>query len=345
MSLAILSWLRRYWPVLAVLAACLALCALLGNLLAELLGLALGASALAFLLFPVARWFEGGLPRSAAAVAALLSGVMAVAAALWLLLPALLRQARQLSQSLPDALSALSGWIAILSERLKTRFPGFELPNVTEGIPMHGFSALASGTVSLASGVAQFIGRFSLMAVLSAFLMADRASLLLRLELLIPQRLRGAAVCIGKAVCRELRLYLRAQATIALTISALACTGLLLLRVRGALVLGPMVGILNMIPYIGPLIGGVPAVLSALGDGYRKALLTGVLLVVIQQLDGSVISPRIMGSVTGLPAAWVLIAIFAGAKLAGIVGMLLALPVLMVIRTVFRVFVQRYENI
>jgi predicted PurR-regulated permease PerM len=109
-------------------------------------------------------------------------------------------------------------------------------------------------------------------------------------------------------------------------------------------VLGGIVGILNMVPYFGPFIGGVPAVLIALGDGWPKALWCLGALVLVQQLDSAIISPRIMGSLTGFSPAAVLIAIYAGATLGGIPGMLLALPAIMSIRTVFRVFVQQREN-
>ena len=77
----------------------------------------------------------------------------------------------------------------------------------------------------------------------------------------------------------------------------------------------------------------------------KAMLILSLALIVVQQLDGSWISPRIMGSLTGFSPATVLVGIFAGARLGGVVGMLLALPVMMSLRTVFRIFVQKYENI
>lgn len=67
-------------------------------------------------------------------------------------------------------------------------------------------------------------------------------------------------------------------------------------------------------------------------------------LTLVQQLDSAVISPRIMGSLTGFSPAAVLLSIYAGASVGGIGGMLVALPIMMSIRTVFRVFVQHCEN-
>ena len=178
-------------------------------------------------------------------------------------------------------------------------------------------------------------------AVLGVFLLIDRRRLLLRLELLIPLRLRGMAVRMGAAAQREVRLYLRAQATVSLAVGALSAFGLWLAGVRSALALGLLTGIFNLIPYLGPVLGAVPTMIAALTSGWQTALFAAIVLIIVQQLDGMLISPRVMGTLTGLSPAVVLVAVFAGGCALGVAGMLLALPVLMIIRTCVRVFVQR----
>ena len=143
---------------------------------------------------------------------------------------------------------------------------------------------------------------------------------------------------------RELRLYLRGQVTIALVIGVLAAVGLAIVGVPGAPLLGVFVGAFNVIPYLGPIIGGIPAVVLALSVSWQKAAFALLALFLVQQMDGMVISPRVMGNITGFSPAVVLLALFAGARLCSIRGMLLALPTLMAVRTLYRVFVQRREN-
>ena len=172
-------------------------------------------------------------------------------------------------------------------------------------------------------------------------MLIDRRQLLLRLELLIPLRLRGMAVRMGAAAQREVRVYLRAQATVSLAVGALSAFGLWLAGVRSALALGLLTGIFNLIPYLGPVLGAVPTMIAALTSGWQTALFAAIVLIIVQQLDGMLISPRVMGTLTGLSPAAVLVAVFAGGCALGVAGMLLALPVLMVIRTCVRVFVQR----
>lgn len=313
--------------------------------LVQVAGLALAAGLLCFATAPLAGLYERKLPRPAAALCALLSIAAALALVLWLLLPAMLRELLDLARALPSAITRLSGLINDWQSALQARFDGLTLPGLDLSALQGMLSGLAGGTYSLAVNIADLVGKSSLAAVLAYSMLCERDRLLLRAELLLPQAIRPMAVRMGNAVCRELRLYLRGQLTIALAVSALSCVALMLLGVRSALALGPIIGLFNMIPYFGPFIGGVPAVLIALGDGWRKAAMTLAALVIVQQLDGSFISPKIMGSLTGFSPALVLVAIYAGARLGGIAGMLLALPAMLSIRTLFRVFVQKCENI
>ena len=313
------------------------------RLLGEALTLILGAAAVAFLLEPLTRVYERRLARPRAALAAMGTVLGALAAAIWLLLPSLIQEATLLARQLPESLKQVQSALASASAWLETQLPGVRLPEPQLDSAM--LSSLAGGTLSVAGSVADFSCLVSLMFVLGYFFLCDRDRLLIRMELLVPRAVRPTAVRMGNAVCRELRLYLRGQGLIALAVGALATVGLALIGLRSALVLGVIVGVLNMIPYFGPVLGGIPAVLAALGGGWKKAALTVFVLWAVQQADGMVISPRILGGVTGLSPAAVLIAIFVGSHVCGILGMLLALPVLMTFRTAYRIFVQRHENV
>lgn len=336
--------LRRRMLRIGLPAALIALAAFfMRRLLGEALALILGAAAVAFLLEPLTRVYERRLARPRAALAAMGTVLGALAAAIWLLLPSLIQEATFLARQLPESLKQVQSALASASAWLEAQLPGVRLPEPQLDSAM--LSSLAGGTLSVAGSVADFSCLVSLMFVLGYFFLCDRDRLLIRMELLVPRAVRPTAVRMGNAVCRELRLYLRGQGLIALAVGALAAVGLALIGLRSALVLGVIVGVLNMIPYFGPVLGGIPAVLAALGGGWKKAALTVFVLWAVQQADGMVISPRILGGVTGLSPAAVLIAIFVGSHVCGILGMLLALPVLMTFRTAYRIFVQRHENV
>ena len=328
------------------IAAGAALAVLSWPVLRAVVALVAGAAALAFLLAPLCRRLEGALGAGLAASACLLGLLILLASLLWLLAPALVRQAADLISALPTALQALRA----LGEKLSAwlREVGLEnarMPQLDMGGLGDGVLRFAAGTVSFAGGVANAVSQISMAAVLSAFLLIDRKNLLLRLELCVPLRLRATAVRMGAAAGREVRLYLRAQAMVSLAVGALSALGLWLAGVRSALALGLLVGLFNLIPYFGPVLGAVPALAAALTSGWQTAAFAAVVLVIVQQLDGLLISPRVMGALTGLGPAAVLVGVFAGGCALGVPGMLLALPAMMVFRTCVRVFVQRDENI
>ena len=337
---------RIQWKAVLAIAAGAALAVLSWPVFRAVVALVAGAAALAFLLAPLCRRLEGALGAGLAASACLLGLLILLASLLWLLAPALIRQAADLISALPTALQALRA----LGEKLSAwlREVGLEnarMPQLDMGGLGDGVLRFAAGTVSFAGGVANAVSQISMAAVLSAFLLIDRKNLLLRLELCVPLRLRATAVRMGAAAGREVRLYLRAQAMVSLAVGALSALGLWLAGVRSALALGLLVGLFNLIPYFGPVLGAVPALAAALTSGWQTAAFAAVVLVVVQQLDGLLISPRVMGALTGLGPAAVLVGVFAGGCALGVPGMLLALPAMMVFRTCVRVFVQRDENI
>ena len=303
--------------------------------------LAVGAAVVAFLCAPIASFFERYFGRSLSALCAIGVLLALLAAAVCLLLPVLIRQLSTLAESLPRSIAVLNEGIERLRGRAESVIPFLSFSG-RNNAPV---AQLAGLTLRLAGSAADLIYRCSLAVVLGFFLLRDRETVLIRAEQLIPLAWRSTGIRMGRAVCRELKTYLRGQGLIAAAVGALAAVGLSLIGVNSALTLGCIVGIFNMIPYFGPVLGGIPAVLSALSTGWQRALLTVIVLWVVQQIDGMVISPRIMSGVSGFSPASVLLAIFVGSGLGGIVGMLIALPLLMTIRTVFRVFVQMHENV
>ena len=334
---------RLFKGAAAILCAAILLC-IWGDVALQLLGILFGAALIAFFLCPVCRLLERKLPRSLSALMALLTAAVLVLAAVSLLLPALLRQLVQLCELLPAALGRIGGILQGLSERIGRQLPGVKFPRMdlsSMGTDVAAAVRSLSGTLS---HLADSLYRIFLSAVLSYFLISDRERILLRLELLIPMKWRCAAVRSSNALLRQLRMYLRGQITIALAVGALACMAMALLGLRGPILLGMMVGACNVIPYFGPFLGGIPAVVAALGIGWQRALMTVLALFLVQQIDGLLISPRVMGSITGFSPAVVLLALFAGARIGGVIGMLLALPALMTIRTVYRVFVWGCEK-
>ena len=300
-------------------------------------GVALLAAGLAFLLTPLCAALEKGLPRPlSAALCVILTAILLAGVAAAIVLP-LVSQAGDMAARLTREMERAAAFLQKL--RLPWGLP--DLSNLKLPENMLEKMALVGGRVASFTGnFAALCVKAAMAAVLAVYFLSDRRALLLRMELMIPPRFRERALrCAGEAG-RDLFLYLRGQAVIALCVGGLSALGLTLVGVPAALPMGLLAGLLNMIPYFGPVIACVPVGLFALQRGLFTVALAIASLICVQQIDGLVLSPRIIGSATGFSPALVMVSLFAFGAAWGVAGMLLALPALILIRTCVRVFVE-----
>ena len=127
--------------------------------------------------------------------------------------------------------------------------------------------------------------------------------------------------------------FIRGQLLAALIVGILSSIGLSIIRLDFAILIGMTAGIANIIPYFGPIMGSIPAVIVGLLSGSPiKALLAVIVLVVVQQIDGTLISPRIVGNSVGLHPVFVMLSIIIGGAYFGLWGMLIAVPIAAIIK-------------
>lgn len=127
--------------------------------------------------------------------------------------------------------------------------------------------------------------------------------------------------------------FIRGQLLVGLIVGLISSIGLSIMGLDFAFLIGFTAGIANVIPYVGPLIGCIPAVIiGLLSPNPIMALWAVLLLLAVQQLDGAVISPKIVGDSMGLNPIFVIMAITIGGTIAGILGMLLSVPIAGIIK-------------
>ena len=124
-------------------------------------------------------------------------------------------------------------------------------------------------------------------------------------------------------------------------IGVLCYIGCLLLRIPNALLISAIVGITNIIPFFGPFIGAIPSTFLILIEDPLKALWFVLFILVLQQVDGNIIGPTILGDRTGLSSFWVLFTIIFFGGLWGVVGMVIAVPLFAVIYDTIKKLVRR----
>ncbi|NMB14537.1 MAG: AI-2E family transporter [Gallicola sp.] len=130
----------------------------------------------------------------------------------------------------------------------------------------------------------------------------------------------------------------------AIIIGVIATSGMLLLRLPYATMIGSVVGLTNIIPIIGPFIGGAIGVLLILLENPIQALVFAAFVLVLQQIEGNILYPRVVGSSIGLAGIWVFAAIILGTGLFGLVGALLAVPITASLYKILKYDVEKKEE-
>ena len=303
------------------------------------LRLTAGGALIACLIAPLCLFLARRLHfnRPMAILTAYLLILAAIFFALRLLLPPLICQIMELFAALPRLISDISAWI----DEKRCVMPFIPAP---DALPLPDLPVV-DGTVSLAARLASGVTELTLMVTLAYYFIRDRERIALRLELIVPARWRKAALRMADAIRLEMGAYIRCQMLISLIVGALAALLLCLAGVRAALALGLIVGIFNLIPYFGPILGGAPALIMAASGGLKQMLFAFLALFIVQQIDGMIVSPRLLGAACALHPALVLVAIAVGGSLAGVAGMLFSVPVVLIFRSIARNWPVRYENV
>lgn len=274
----------------------------------------------AALLVPAVDWLDRHrVPRPLATVVTVVLAVAAVGGVFALVVPAFLAQLPALTDSLASA-----------GDRLKTlidRLPFAQAGTTVGDLVRQGARAVFGGIdTALMTGLNVLVGLVLLVVVLVCYLTSGRRIVGTGFAL-VPAQRRAAAHELADRVWHTLGSYTRALFLVALFDAASIGFGLWLFGIPLVLPLSVLVFFGAFVPYIGAFVAGLAAVLVAFADaGLGTALGVLVLIVVVQQIEGNVVQPLLMGKVTRLSAFTVIVAVSIGTTLLGVLGALLAVP-------------------
>jgi len=152
----------------------------------------------------------------------------------------------------------------------------------------------------------------------------------------IPKKMHTGFVRAAKHICSQLHDYLTAKVLESAVIAVICCTGFWLAGLKGWLILGVIAGFLNIIPYVGPIIGVIPALLIGLLDHPMIALYVIITIIIAQLVDNLYLIPFMISSKVKIGALLTIVLILIGSKLLGPLGMIFAIPIYLVYKIVLR---------
>jgi predicted PurR-regulated permease PerM len=317
-------WMKVGAGLLVVFVAARAVAAVSNVILLVLASLVLAVG-----LQPAISWMERRGTRRGWAVAFIfLAAIVAVGGFLALVIPVVIKQLAGLVDAAPGYLTRAQRGNGILAQ-LDDQFDLMsKLRDLSSQLPTTAFAVAKSFTTLVFNTVTVFI--------LTAYFATALPQIRRAVARLMKRDHRENFQRILEESTTRIGGYVMGNLVVSLIAGVVTVTGLLLLGVPYAVVLGVWVGIADLIPAVGAYLGAIPALVVAAFVGLPQFIGTLVLFIVYQQLENYLVAPRIMKHAVDLSPAAVIVALLVGGSLAGFVGALLSLPVAAVIKVVAR---------
>ena len=291
---------------------------------------------------PVDRLERRGVKRWLAVVICYLVSAVVVTVVSLFFVPAIVREVGEFADAFPryyDALYRL--WL-----QLEREYATVELPSWVGEVILASRSTIVSWATDISGSTAKLVvtvgGRFFaffvqlfLALALAFFVLRDLPTLVRELFALVPPERREERAAVAREVVSVLEGFLRGQLIIATIVGVVIGIGLAVLGVPYAAVIGLIAGVTNLVPYVGPIVGGAVAAVSAVFVSPNLMVWTIVWVFVVQQAESLMLQPRIMSHQVRIHPALVIASLTVGATLFGLAGMLLAVPMSAVLTVLF----------
>ena len=278
------------------------------------------------------------IPRVYGYILTLVVLVVLAVLAIMNVIPQLAEQTIQLTKSLPMYAEETSKWLNELAQREEIKNFNIEEQLASANLSLSNLFnivlvSLSSSVSKVFSFMMQFFVLLFTVPFILLFMFKDGHKFIDALAKFFPQGIRGEVRQTVKELNETLSAYISSTIVDAVIIGIMSFIAMTIFKQPYSLLLAVFCGITNIIPYVGPFIGAVPAVIVGLFVSPFQALYMALSILVIQQLDGNVIKPLLFGKkMTMHPLTIILVLIGAG-SVAGILGMLICIPVYAVIKT------------
>lgn len=289
--------------------------------------------------------------RPVCMLAAMITLVAIILLVIWLIIPELTSCVQLLLAEVPDAAKSVVSWLDklnILPENITDMLAGIDWKSKIGQIAnvlVSGIGSVTDIVISAVSSVVSGIVTAFLGIIFSIYLLLGKDTIGRQCDRLMNRYLKKSwydkimHVLVIMHDC--FRRYIIGQCTEAVILGLLCTIGMLLLQLPYATMIGALIAFTALIPVAGAYIGGGVGAFMIFTVSPIKAVIFLVFLVILQQLEGNLIYPRVVGSSMGLPAIWVLAAVTVGGGIMGVTGMLLGVPIAATVYRLLREDVNR----
>ena len=339
------------WSLIGLLILIALLFYVLSLMKAAILPLLIGII-IAYMLIPLVKLLRKKMRKIFAVSITYLLFLSIIFVLLFFIIPIVIEQFKIFVGKIPFYLEGITGF---LNNFLKNNAMLKNLGNIIgkESIPsnsqeitqyiLNGFNFaninIFQSATSITKTAFSIVLNFVIGPVLGFYILKDADVIASTFIKIMPPKYRNQSAILVNKINKVFGKYIRGQLIISLIIGTLCTIVLLILRVDFAVFLGFTAGILNIIPFLGPVIGAIPAALTALFISPIKALLVVILFIAVQQIDNYFISPNIMKHQVGVHPGVIIFSLITGGAIFGLFGLLLAVPTVAIIQEILRYYI------
>ncbi|MBC5824294.1 MAG: AI-2E family transporter [Candidatus Eremiobacteraeota bacterium] len=295
-----------------------------------------------YLIYPGVKRLSRSMPRALAICVIYAAFIVALVLIGAYLAPTIAEESTQIGKAYPQIANQVQRQMvnpqgSPLLARLPPRVRTLIAENASKAGTYVGAIAAAVGSniFKFISGTVQAIVEIFVVLVLAFFFIIDLERIQGTTLRMVPSRHRAAAISFAIDSDRVIGGFVRGQALLCLIIAIATTIILFATQVPYAVLLGLLTGIASVVPYVGPIAGAIPAFFIALlAIGFGRALIVLGLFVVVFELQGHLIAPFVVAKSVGVSPLVVLIALLVGAEAYGILGMIIAVPIVGIVRVV-----------
>lgn len=252
---------------------------------------------------------------------------------LYCIIPSIIKE----SGNFGTMLDSIEEYVLSAANKFKIdRLPVFETIYIQIGEKINMMlSNLSNNLVDNMIAIGENLLGLMVIPITTYYFLADGDLIYNKLLLIFPTDKRVLVKRINNNIDKILSRYILSQFLLSLIIGILTFALLLTLRVKFPLILSIINAIANIIPYFGPIIGGVPIIFIALTGSVTKGLLATIGVFLIQQIEGNFLAPKITGDSTNMHPIIIIILLILGERVGGVIGMVLSVPIAVIIKVIY----------
>lgn len=279
------------------------------------------------------------VPRTVSILGVLLVVLGVGYLAIRLIVPPFITEISNIVANRTEYVSIITGYLQNLSPTMRDGLTN-SLDNFLGSFGSLNLSGLVSGAQNVFSGIVNVI----LVVIICFYLLQSDKGLEGLVDAYLPKPQRSRALSLYRKISEKMSQWMRGQLLLGLIIFVINLIGLSILKVDYALTLAVLSGLLEVLPIIGPIISGGLAVLIALTQSPLLALIVLAWFILVQQAENHILVPQVMKKSLGLNPIVVILAVIIGGKLLGIIGILVAVPVIAAIGVLMGEFIKKQER-